>query len=358
MIAYDAPVKYLSLFSGAGGLEGASASPLACCEIDPDCHAVLARRFPRAALHADVRELKPPRADVVAGGWPCQDLSVAGLRRGLAGERSGLFFELLRVAREAGAHTVIAENVPNLLALHGGTAFRLVLEALAADGFAYVAWRVLDARAFGLPHQRRRVFLVASRHYELARALHRPLPGFDQVDAPACAAFYWTAGIQSICYSQGFVPALKVGSSLSIPSPPALVFDGVVRKARADECLRLQGFEPGDFVGVKAAAQYRMAGNAVAVPVGRFAFGSLDGAAAPDGVAGKAGPAGIFAGGEVRRVEHPVPALANTLGALIDRDDRSMLSPRAANGLLTRLARSGKPCPPELRALLLAAGGL
>jgi DNA (cytosine-5)-methyltransferase 1 len=353
-----ARVKYLSLFSGAGGLEAADGTPLACCELDPACHAVLGRRFPAARLHADVRDFQPPAVDVVAGGWPCQDLSVAGLQRGLAGERSGLFFELLRVARDAGAHTVVAENVPNLLTLHGGTAFRLVLEALAADGFAHVAWRVLDARAFGLPHQRRRVFLVASRHYEVARALHRPVPVVPSVDAAPCAAFYWTAGLQSICYSQGYVPALKVGSALSIPSPPALHFDGIVRKASAEECLRLQGFDVGDFVGVKPAAKYRMAGNAVAVPVGRFAFGALDGAHGPDGEVGTAGPSGIFSKGEIRRVDHPAVPLVSSLGAFVDMQDRNGLSARAASGLLTRLARSGKPCPADLRALLLAAAGL
>lgn len=351
-------VRYLSLFSGVGGLEAGHGSPVLCCELDPACHPVLHRRFPDATLARDVRELAPPAADVVAGGWPCQDLSVAGLRRGLAGERSGLFFELLRVARDANAHTVIAENVPNLLNIEGGTAFRLVLEALAHDGFAHVAWRTLDARAFGLPHQRRRVFLVASRHAEVARALHRPLPELEAATAEPCAGFYWTAGLQSICYSRGYVPTLKVGSALSIPSPPAVHFEGVVRKAGPDECLRLQGFDPADFVGVRPADRYRMAGNAVAAPVGRFAFGSLDGAPAPAVDAAlevPAGPSGYFTKGVIRRVEHSAPTLAADLGRFIDFTDRTPLSPRAASGLLTRLGRSGKPCPEDLRRALVAA---
>lgn len=347
-------MKYLSLFSGVGGLEADGGSPAVCCELDDACHPVLRHRFPSARVHADVRDLQPPRADVVAGGWPCQDLSVAGLRRGLEGERSGLFFELLRVARDARAHTVVAENVPNLLTLQGGTVFRLVLEALARDGYDHVAWRMLDARAFGLPHLRRRVFLVASRHAEVARALHRPLPELPtEAPAPPCAAFYWTAGLQSICYSRGYVPALKVGSALSIPSPPALHYDGHVRKASADECLALQGFDPADFAGVRAADRYRMAGNAVAAPVGRFVMASVQApAASPKLVDGPAGGSGLFSQGELWHVAHPEPRLAGNLGAFVAIADRSWLSARAAAGLLARLRRSGKPCPEDLRQLL------
>jgi DNA (cytosine-5)-methyltransferase 1 len=351
-----AAMRYLSLFSGVGGLEAAHDAPLLCCELDAACHPVLRRRFPKAELHDDVRDLTPPSAEVVAGGWPCQDLSVAGLRKGLEGERSGLFFELLRVARDAQVHTVIAENVPNLLLMQSGTVFRLVLEAFAREGFNHVGWRVLDARAFALPHHRRRVFLVASRHLAIARALHRPLP--EQGPLPArqgCAGFYWTAGLQSICYSQGYVPALKVGSALSIPSPPALHFGDCVRKATPDECLRLQGFKTSDFEGVRAADQYRMAGNAVAAPVGRFAMGALEAGPAPAIDAareGPAGPCGLFTDGRILRVEHPVTPLAQNLDAFVDLEDRGPLSIRAAAGLLSRLGRSGKPCPDALKLIL------
>lgn len=110
-------MRYISLFSGIGGLESSSQTPLAVCEIDPWCQKVLSRKFPEAELSKDVRSFIPPAVDVVVGGWPCQDISAAGLRKGLAGERSGLFFRMLDVAIEAGAHTIVAENVPNLLRL-------------------------------------------------------------------------------------------------------------------------------------------------------------------------------------------------------------------------------------------------
>jgi DNA (cytosine-5)-methyltransferase 1 len=195
-------MKYISLFTGVGGLESAGIHPLLCCEIDAACWPVLRRRFGDVQIHPDIRTLQPPPADVIVGGWPCQDISVAGLQKGLSGERSGLFFEMLGVAVDAGAHTIIAENVPNLLGMEGGEAFQLVLEALSKEGFTFVAWRTINAREFGLPHNRERIFIVASKHREAALALHRPYQHElvqAATEAVACKGFYWTAGLQSIC---------------------------------------------------------------------------------------------------------------------------------------------------------------
>lgn len=352
-------MNYISLFSGMGGLESRSVHPDLICEIDEAAREVLRRRFPNVPIHPDVNTLEPPTAEVIAGGWPCQDISVAGLRRGLHGERSGLFFAMLRVAEAANAHTIVAENVPNLLSLERGKAFDMVLEALSAAGYVYIAWRTINAREFGLPHERRRIFIVASRYREIAMALHRPYPEFDELalrGEAGFAGFYWTAGLQSICYSEGYVPTLKVGSSLSIPSPPALHFDGVVRKASPREVLQLQGFDPTEFEGIATKHVYRMAGNAVAAQVGRWVFDSLE---APDPgpvtFAGImiTGEHGFFDRGAKVAVEHPDYPLATNLSAIVDVSNREPLSERAAAGLVRRLLRSGKPCPPELMELLV-----
>lgn len=355
-------IRYISLFSGVGGLESAVDQPILCCELDEACAPVLRKRFHNVPIHPDVTTLHPPEAEVITGGWPCQDISVAGLRRGLSGERSGLFFEMLRVAREAEAHTIVAENVPNLLALERGKTFEQVLHALEFDGFPYVAWRTINAREFGLPHQRRRVFIVASKHPEIARALHRPyeheLPAHaETVD---CGGFYWTAGLQSICYSRGFVPTLKLGSSLSIPSPPALYFDDCVRKAGPTECLHLQGFDPDDFAETAAKDIYRMSGNAVAVPVGHFVFDSVRADPVPDlpiGSFARIGESGLYEEGFAYSVEHASFPLANNLYDFIDHDDRTPISRRAAAGVVARLKRSGKPCPAEVWDVLLCYAG-
>ena len=367
--ARPAFVRYLSLFSGVGGLEG-NAPPELFCEIDAACHPVLRRRFPGVEIHDDVVALTdPPAADVVTGGWPCQDISVAGLQRGLEGERSGLFFRLVDIAVRAGATTVVGENVPNLLTIEQGSAFFELLGTFERLGFPHVAWRTLNARQFGLPHERRRVFVVASKDPDTARALHRPLPatGGEPVVGVDIAAFYWTAGLQSICYSPGVSPTLKVGSSLSIPSPPAVHFDGIVRKLTAAECLALQGFDPAQFEGVAAKDVYRMAGNAVAVPVGRFVMetverpglaADLDTAADGDDQfdlgreaafrSQRVPTAGIYHGGRLQAVVERATPMARNLADFVDLADRSQLSVRAASGCLDRLERSGKPCPPDL----------
>lgn len=103
--------------------------------------------------------------DLLVGGFPCQDLSVAGRRAGLGGERSGLFFEFARVAdvvlKPGG--WVLIENVPGLLSSEGGRDFAVLLATLADLGFHDLAWRVLDSRFFGVPQRRRRVFILGRR---------------------------------------------------------------------------------------------------------------------------------------------------------------------------------------------------
>jgi DNA (cytosine-5)-methyltransferase 1 len=162
-----------SLFAGIGGFdlgfERAGFKTAWACEIDQKAQAVLRLRFPDAKLHDDVcavgaHNLEP--VDVVTFGSPCQDLSVAGKRAGLAGERSGLFHEAVRVIRELRAQHgkpdfAIWENVPGAFSSNGGRDFAAVIQALVDIGARDVAWRVLDSRFFGVAQRRRRVFLVA-----------------------------------------------------------------------------------------------------------------------------------------------------------------------------------------------------
>ena len=355
-------MKYISLFSGIGGLEHSSIEPLLHCEIDPACASVLRKRFPGADFHADVTSLDPPKVDVVAGGWPCQDISVAGLRKGLAGDRSGLFFEMLRVAKQSGAHSVVAENVPNLLTLESGNAFTSVLEAFALEGFPFVAWRTFNAREFGLPQQRRRVFIIASKERNLALNLHREHQYIDRGPRKkkVSAGFYWTAGLQSICYSVGFVPTLKVGSTLSIPSPPAVEFGDCVRKISPREALAFQGFDPAEFADVSSADVYRMTGNAVPAPIGRWVFDSFEADGTVDIQVSRmftVGPNGFSEDGSITEVSHPTGPLAANLSDFLDWKDDDNFSERAAAGLLSRLRRSGKPCPESLLRRLVEIAG-
>ena len=357
-------MRYVSLFSGAGGLEARGIAPALCCDIDEPARELLARRFPDAEIVSDVRDVQFRGADVVVGGWPCQDISVAGKRDGLRGERSGLFYELLRVARESRATTIVAENVPNLLTMESGLAMLEVLRALEESGFPFTAWRTLNARAFGLPHQRRRIFLVASRDPAVPPRLHRKLPRRRSLDAMSetVGSYYTTAGLHSICYSEGYTPTLKVGSSLSIPSPPGVYFRGITRKLTANECLRLQGFKPGPFRSLADKDKYRLAGNAVAVPAGQFAVATAQHTGDVEVMVtshSRFGPNGMYDRGKITEVaELSAPTLAVNLSDFIDTNLTVPLSEKAASGLLNRLAQSGKPCPPGLLMALCKSAGL
>jgi len=191
-------MRVVSLFSGVGGLdlglERAGLDVVAQCEIDGYRRSILERHWPEVPRFEDVRDfcanvgtddesagpggriaagngrsgesegvtgrLEPQlRADVLCGGFPCQDLSVAGRRRGLNGSRSGLFFAFARIAAELRPRWVLVENVPGLLSSAEGRDFAVVLSTLVDIGYG-VAWRVLDARFFGVPQRRRRVFVV------------------------------------------------------------------------------------------------------------------------------------------------------------------------------------------------------
>ena len=170
-------MKIGSLFSGIGGLElGLERSRLGSvswqCEIDPFCQRVLARHWPHARRFEDVRtvDATAPSVDVICGGFPCQDVSLAGKRVGLAGERSGLWHEFARIIGELEPKIVIIENVLGLRT----SGLPRVLADLAALGFD-AEWADLAASDIGAPHQRRRMFIVAT-HSE--RVNVRPEPGW------------------------------------------------------------------------------------------------------------------------------------------------------------------------------------
>ena len=155
-----------SLFAGIGGFdlgfERAGFQTAWQVEIDPVCRAVLADRFPHAEQHQDVRTCLPALScvDVVVGGFPCQDVSAMGKRRGLSGERTGLFFDAMRIVQAIQPRWLVLENVPGLLFSNNGRDFQTVLETLAECGYVGY-WRVLDSRYFGVPTKRRRIFMVA-----------------------------------------------------------------------------------------------------------------------------------------------------------------------------------------------------
>ena len=155
-----------SLFAGIGGFdlgfEQAGFTTKWQVEINDTCRAVLADRFPHAKQFTDVRTCLPDLSpvDVIVGGFPCQDVSIAGKRRGLAGKRTGLFFDALHIVDSLKPRWVVLENVTGLLNSNAGQDFQTVIQSLAQCGYLG-AWRVLNAAYFGVPTKRRRVFMVA-----------------------------------------------------------------------------------------------------------------------------------------------------------------------------------------------------
>jgi DNA (cytosine-5)-methyltransferase 1 len=160
------PLKFGSLFSGIGGFDtGFEQAGMECVwqvEIDKDCQRVLAKHWPDVARFDDVSKVgQLPAVDVICGGFPCQDLSVAGKRKGLAGERSGLWFEFLRIIDRNKPRWIVIENVPGLLSSDEGRDFAAILRGLVECGYC-LAWRIVDAQYDGVAQRRRRVFIVGS----------------------------------------------------------------------------------------------------------------------------------------------------------------------------------------------------
>jgi len=163
-------MKVASFFSGIGGIdlgfEQAGMKILFQCEILHFGQRILKQHWPNISLADDITKVSGndiPPVDVFAGGFPCQDLSLAnqGKRQGLDGERSGLFYKYAELIKEKQPRWVFIENVPGLLNSTEGGDFRAVIGTMDELGYG-VSWRVLDARYFGTPQRRRRTYIVGS----------------------------------------------------------------------------------------------------------------------------------------------------------------------------------------------------
>jgi DNA (cytosine-5)-methyltransferase 1 len=292
--------------------------------------AVLAQRFPGVPLHGDFTTIKAGEydpIDLLVGGTPCQSFSVAGLRGGLADERGNLALEYLRLADRMRPRWIVWENVPGILSSSAGRDFGAFLGGLVQCGYGF-AYRVLDAQYFGVPQQRRRVFVVgylgdwrpaAAVLFEPASLRGHPAPRREAGEvAPTIPSrssaggglgtdFDCGGGLIARCLTPGegnrldgesctFVAhtlrgegfdASEDGTGRGTPLVP-VCFDPAqitsaanrtrvaVRRLTPRECERLQGF-PDDWTLVthrgKLAAdspRYKAIGNSIAVPVLRW----------------------------------------------------------------------------------------
>src|SRR5262249_8306830 len=157
-----------------------------------------------------------PDADLIAAGFPCQDLSQAGQMAGIRGSKSSLVKEIFRLLRfsKTGPTWLLLENVPFMLRLQRGRAVELITKSLDSLGFT-CAYRTVDTRSFGLPQRRRRVVLLASRTEDPRNVLF--CDDTNQLCSsnghiPSACGFYWTEGNNGLGWAVDAVPPLKGGS--------------------------------------------------------------------------------------------------------------------------------------------------
>lgn len=309
-------MRFLSLFSGIGGFDlGFERAGMECVgqvEIDAACTALLSRYWPNMWRCEDVRKVdgRSPAVDLVCGGFPCQDVSVAGRRAGLAGERSGLWFEFRRILAELRPAWVVIENVPGLLSSNRGRDFAVILHGLGELGYG-TAWRILDAQYFGVAQRRRRVFLVGHLGdgraaevlfereslrwdspprreagegvaWDVAPSLAASGRGVKRAGEsrgqdcviPVAHALRAEAGVTEGGTGRGTplvcdtvyagTPGRDAGAAMSMAAP------GGVRRLTPTECERLQGFPDEWTAGQFDSARYRQLGNAVCVPIAEW----------------------------------------------------------------------------------------
>jgi DNA (cytosine-5)-methyltransferase 1 len=371
-----ATFEVTGLFAGVGGIEEgfrrAGHETALLCEYDEAARHVLARRFKGVTLRQDVRRLRTlPPGGIVTAGFPCQDLSQVGRRRGIEGPNSGLIdkvFALLRTVTHP-PEWLLLENVPFMLSLDKGRGIRWLTEQLEGLGYSW-AYRTIDALAFGLPQRRRRVLLLASQQNDPRPVLlgeGREAPAKIQRGEHACG-FYWTEGNTGLGWAIDAVPPLKGGSALHIPSPPAIWLPATreIVTPVIEDAERLQGFPAGwtDLEAYDAKAKrrrWRMVGNAVSVAMSEWIANRLAVThvpyQSPEQIelprdAGWPGAAWGKPSGErskSRASEWPVSLPRQHLADFLEHRP-ARLSDKAAGGFLKRMVASPLRYEPEFRA--------
>ncbi len=358
-------LRVAGLFAGIGGielgLERAGHQTDLLCENDPAARVVLKSKFPEVPLKGDVQSLRSlPRVDLVAAGFPCQDLSQAGETNGIRGSKSGVVKRLMQLIEERPTSRrpawILIENVPFMLHLARGHAIKYLTDQLSDLGYMW-AYRVVDTRAFGLPQRRRRILLLASRSGDprwVLLAQDRGEPEPISIDGRACG-FYWTEGNRGLGWAIDAIPPLKGSSGLGIPSPPAIWMpDGRIVLPNIRDAERLQGF-PRNWTKAAAderrreGARWRLIGNAVSVPVSEWIGSRLKSVGEYDGwdthviTNGEGWPNAAWGmGRKAYRVElsaWPVRRKGEPLQGFL-RYPPAPLSARASRGFLARLKAS------------------
>lgn len=283
-------MHYLDLFSGISAPTVAwkpmGWQAVAYAEIEKFPSTVLAHHYPTVPNVGDVTKVNwdewKGKADLVIAGSPCQSFSAAGKRRGLDDERGNLALEAIRIASRVNARWFILENAPGILSANQGYAFARILHEMEQCGYGF-AYRVLDARNWGVPQQRKRVYLVGysgdwqtparvllePRSHKAfdrrnTKSTYRPIENFALIAGNLIGRKYNRKRANRIS-NTGYCPTLTRFDR------HAIAWNGIARYLAPNECLSLQGFSSSylDKLGTDEQ-QYKAIGNSMAVPVIRW----------------------------------------------------------------------------------------
>ena len=254
-------------------------------EWDKHCQQILARHWPDVPRWSDVQQVNGgelPPCDVLTFGSPCQDLSVAGKRAGLEGNKSSMFFEATRIIKEMRDATgnlypriAVWENVPGAIKSNQGKDFGKVLDTLADCGALEQEWVVLDASKFGVTQRRRRIFLAAifdpdtanrcpQQLFPVAQSTQRNRQPTENI-----AGFYSTQGKYDVP-EIGCLPPLKTVAA------PCIVGETLQpRKLTPLEAERLMGWPDNHTAEQADSHRYKQCGNGVATPVAKWVADQL-----------------------------------------------------------------------------------
>jgi DNA (cytosine-5)-methyltransferase 1 len=298
-------ITAVSLFAGVGGfdlaLERNGVKVVASVEIDKKAQEVLRRHFPQSKIFGDIQGVTGEQLihsgfnsnGIIAGGFPCQDLSVAGKRAGLQGSRSGLFWEICRILDETKAQGFVLENVGGLLSSNEGRDMRTVTNALNELGYG-LAWRSFDSQHFGVAQRRKRVFIVGFLGDSGERAAEvlaieegrRRYIGTGGKEEPRIAVgtpkrtvndlihtFSKARRAQSVedyetWVERDYTNTLNAfDNATEVRATELVISQGRVRRLMPIEMERLQGFPDNWTDGQADSNRFKQMGNAVTVPV-------------------------------------------------------------------------------------------
>ena len=290
-----------SLFSGLGTAEIATkavfddARCVFACEIDKYARASFEANVSCEEFYKDVREIDgskyKDKIDILIGGSPCQDFSLAGLRAGIAGERGQLLYEYLRVLKEARPKYFIFENVKGLLSINKGKTFNTLLEYVKELGY-FLTYQILNTKDYGIPQNRERLYLVGSKE-DLGISFKKPVKltksikdfldtnnnkylnkPYELLPKPIGSSIIQVAktdcsrvNMRRVYSIDGISPCLLASAGTGGNNQVKVLMQDNIRVLSPREYLRLQGFDDSYKIVVSNSQMYKQAGNAMSLNV-------------------------------------------------------------------------------------------